>query len=77
MKKLMLDLDELTVESFDTDAEQSRRGTVLGREESDYCGSAGSGCDTEDVCCYAVSVGGACGTSSVCDDLSVCWGGNC
>ena len=82
MKKLTLNLEELTVESFDTDAQQPRKGTVLGRDDitrepAEYCGSVASGCDTDDVCCGAASVGGQCGTSSVCDDLSVCWGGNC
>ena len=36
MKKLRLDLDELSVESFDTHAAERRPGTVLAREsESD------------------------------------------
>lgn len=73
MKKLSLNLDELEVESFDTHDEQERRGTVLGRDDSEM----GSGCDTNDVCCGANTVGGACGTSGNCDDLSVCWGGLC
>jgi len=82
-KKLTLNIEELRVESFDADAGQPRRGTVLGRDDiteengAAYCGSVASGCDTADGCCGAASIGDQCGTSSVCDDLSVCWGGNC
>ena len=59
MKKLTLEIEELKVESFGTDAGEPRRGTVLGRE------SIESGCDTNDVCCQANSVGDRCGTSAV------------
>lgn len=62
MKKLMLQLDELQVESFSTAAESGDRGTVQGESLptrplcSKYC-PASSGCpgDTETctvaVCC--------------------------
>lgn len=76
MKKLTLDLDSLEVETFDADERTGARGTVLART-GDGCGSIASGCDTEDVCCYAQSVGGPCGTSALCDDLSVCYGTRC
>ena len=38
MKKLSLDLNQLAVESFETDADgQSLRGTVRGNAETDCC----------------------------------------
>ena len=38
MKKLSLDLNQLAVESFETDADgQSPRGTVRGNAETDCC----------------------------------------
>ena len=73
MKKLALNIEELEVESFDTDGEPRRRGTVEGREMS----QEGSGCYTDDVCCGARTIGDACGTSGYCDDISVCWGTLC
>ena len=36
MRKLRLDVDELTVETFDTAAVSAKRGTVHGREEFTY-----------------------------------------
>ena len=51
MKKMKLDLDQLTVESFSPAADpQAQRGTVHGRIESADC--TGITCETCDACTY-------------------------
>ena len=50
MKKLALQLDDLTVESFDTTGEGARKGTVAGQESSQAGTWCGNTCDTT---CYA------------------------
>ena len=74
-KKLRLEIEELKVESFDAEPEQKRRGTVVGHGSRSR--EMGTGCDTQDGCCGANTVGDACGTSGDCDDISVCYGGMC
>ena len=68
MNKLKLNLDQLTVESFNTDAsEVARRGTV--RAHSELCIptygpiTCGDSCDTCDNTCYD-SCGASCGGCS-------------
>lgn len=50
MKKIKLNLNNLTVDSFETDAVQSERGTVMGNEppteHGQKCGSAFDACNT-------------------------------
>jgi len=78
MKKLRLDIEAIEVESFDTRTAPRNKGTVVGRAITEsYCDSVASGCDTDDVCCGAETVGGACNTSGHCDDISACWGTRC
>jgi hypothetical protein len=75
MNKLKLDLDQLTVESFNTDASGiARRGTV--RAHSDLCAATflpqitcGDTCDTCNNTCYntcAASCGGGCTGGNTC-----------
>ncbi|MFL5380898.1 MAG: hypothetical protein ACJ8GN_00095 [Longimicrobiaceae bacterium] len=68
MKKLELNLEDLQVDSFDTQARPHARGTVLandseppteGYSECTGCNTgAGSGCDTNDAVCWANTWGG-------------------
>jgi hypothetical protein len=47
MRKLRLDLEELNVESFDTDDAAAARGTVMGNEEFSWsCLTDDAGCRT-------------------------------
>jgi hypothetical protein len=49
MRKIVLDVEQLQVESFATDAERGEKGTVHGREVTmgQYCGyTVGQGCAT-------------------------------
>jgi hypothetical protein len=80
MNKLKLDLDQLTVESFDTDASGiARRGTV--RAHSVFCGptevciptqgelTCGNTCETCNGTCpdtCAASCGGGCTAGNTC-----------
>lgn len=65
MRKLSMKLEDLEVESFDTDAATEARGTVLGRETSvDECGSGAESCASCDM--YASDCFYTCGRS--------CWG---
>ena len=50
MKKMMLKLDDLRVDSFDTTSRREHRGTVAGFDST--------GCGTEDACCWAGTHGG-------------------
>jgi hypothetical protein len=59
MNKLKLDLDELSVESFDTAFSADAKGTVLGKQDSAYtCGTC-AGYYTCDASCDA-SCNGTC-----------------
>jgi hypothetical protein len=60
MRKLSLDLDDLQVETFDTTASGSKRGTVVGQEttwgtcNSGACSEGGTWCgNTCDTTCNA------------------------
>jgi hypothetical protein len=82
MNKLKLDLDQLTVESFNTDASGiARRGTV--QAHSEICVptrgefTCGDTCDTCNNTCYdscAASCGGGCGSGYSCGGTC---GGTC
>lgn len=75
MRKLKLSLDSLQVESFDTDASQSMRGTVAGRAVTDYpdecvtpAGTCFKNCSVDATCnscdySCAGSCWGTCGAS--------------
>jgi hypothetical protein len=49
--KLRLDLDQLTVESFDTIRRQEKRGTVFGEQCTCYTQCTCPGCPTCDATC--------------------------
>jgi hypothetical protein len=69
MGKLRMNLDQLTVESFDTSAPAGRRGTVFGEEQCTCptaCETACTcpGCNTCDhTACNQESCNGTCGTT--------------
>ncbi|HEU0299988.1 MAG TPA: hypothetical protein VFR37_11050 [Longimicrobium sp.] len=71
MKKLLLDIDALEVESFELAADQLPRGTVYGLSEDETCGCNGDdddippgdpwpswGCSQQDSCNVCVSENG-------------------
>ena len=58
MKKMKLDLDELTVDSFDTSSAGPRAGTVFGEQCTCYTNCTCPGCPT-----CAQSCNGTCGDS--------------
>jgi hypothetical protein len=68
MKKLRLDLDQLTVDSFDTASHAEKKGTVFGEQCTCYTNCTCPGCPTCDntACgqntCYTCewSCGGSC-----------------
>ena len=61
MRKLKLELDELSVESFDTAKQKEERGTVHGRDLTECCSGA------DGFTCY-LSCGGTCDTCAAsCD----------
>ena len=65
MRKLRLDLDELTVESFETERTKEARGTVRGHwEYTYYCAS-----DVQQGC---TGGGGASCYATVCDSCHSC-----
>jgi hypothetical protein len=76
MNKLKLDLDQLTVESFDTDASGiARRGTVRAHSErcgpTDVCAATRGELTCGDTCDYTcntcgASCGGGCGSGYSC-----------
>ena len=82
--KLSLNLDELTVDSFDTIAPQKARGTVFGEQCTCQTICTCPGCPTCDASCNGTcdaSCNGTCDPSCAatclytCDDVS-CLGGN-
>jgi hypothetical protein len=76
MKKLRLNLDELTVETFATHRAETRVGTVAGRDATRWCTDGGS-CDGTcymtcgDIDCSTYYM--ECGTY----DQASCPGGDC
>lgn len=83
MNKLKLDLDQLTVESFDTNASGiTRRGTVRGHSDScfltdcqftcaDTCNTCGASCGGG--CGSGYSCGGTCGGTCVDPSCNTCF----
>lgn len=70
MKKLMLAVEDLTVESFDTSPAGRPRGTVVGRQCTCYTECTCPGCPTCDgTCPEDPSCADTCET---CDGMS-CW----
>jgi hypothetical protein len=77
MKKLVLNVDDLHVESFSSVPEELRpRGTVLGR--SDWYTVNYQACYTGFVCSGRTerSCGGTCYNNETCDDIT-CFGSTC
>ncbi len=70
-EKLTLNLDDLTVDTFDTTAQQKEKGTVFGEQCTCYTNCTCPGCPTcDDTCpatcpytCDDVSCGGSCACS--------------
>ncbi len=77
MKKLTLDLEQLSVESFETAANEQRRGTVRGNLCSDVCtascppGTCGILPVSAESECNALPASKHCGTGDTCD-MSIC-----
>jgi hypothetical protein len=70
MRKLRLDLDHLTVESFDTAPRAREKGTVMAEQCTCYTQCTCPGCPSCDATCPATCV-------NTCDDASCaesCWG---
>lgn len=70
MHKLKLDLDQLAVDTFDTEAPPVRKGTVYGEQCTCYTACTCPGCPTCDVSCNGTCAGtcdascnGTCGGS--------------
>jgi hypothetical protein len=51
MKKLRLDLDTLTVDSFPTSTHSDERGTVRGNDATDGCTNKCTGATYDDTLC--------------------------
>ena len=62
MHKLKLDLDQLAVDTFDTEAPPARQGTVYGEQCTCYTACTCPGCPTCDVSCNG-TCGGTCDAS--------------
>jgi hypothetical protein len=70
--KLKLNLDELTVDSFDTTRPAAKQGTVFGEQCTCYTNCTCPGCPT----CYA-SCNGTCGGTCEASCNGTCAGGTC
>jgi len=68
MRKLRLDLDELNVESFETDAKPAENGTVFGEQQPCTCYTACTcpGCPTCGSCENTCG-GASCGSCYPCE----------
>jgi hypothetical protein len=77
MPKLKLDVNQLTVDSFDTATAKRREGTVFGEQCTCYTNCTCPGCPTCDASCNG-TCGGTCGATcdascnGTCDDS--CYG---
>jgi hypothetical protein len=82
MNKLKLNLDELSVESFDTTKSEKSKGTVFGEQCTCYTQCTCPGCPTCDGTCPATcpytcddaSCGASCGGSCDCSNDYTCEG---
>jgi hypothetical protein len=70
--KLSLNLDDLTVDTFDTTVPQKAKGTVFGEQCTCYTQCTCPGCPT----CYA-SCNGTCGDTCVASCYGSCAGATC
>jgi hypothetical protein len=74
--KLKLNLDELTIDSFDTTANENARGTVVGEEQCTCWTACGQntcpGCPTCDASCN-----GTCGATCAGSCYGTCDGASC
>lgn len=77
MRKLMLDLEELTVETFATTAPDGRGGTVLARGTTEYTDCWGM-CQGQTAPVLYCTYNEACMNTIACDtSMSVCEGRSC
>lgn len=70
LSKLKLDLDELTVDSFDTSPGEAENGTVFGEQCTCETVCTCPGCDTCDISCYSCAVTCAATCPNTCDNFS-------
>jgi hypothetical protein len=84
MGKLKLNLDQLTVDSFGTEAADEKKGTVFGEQCTCQTACTCPGCNTCDASCngtcwtQCASCNGTCDTCHTCNDPSWTAGGpNC
>jgi hypothetical protein len=70
--KLKLDLDDLTVDSFDTSRPAPKSGTVFGEQCTCYTNCTCPGCPTCDASCN-----GTCGGTCEASCNGTCAGGTC
>lgn len=81
MRKLTLKLEELSVESFEAEAEARQSGTVMGHDSDGTCYQTCQEADTCDLnvgTCDFLSCDGVCGsywcaTGSSCGQFSCVW----
>lgn len=77
MAKLKLNLEQLTVDTFDTAVPTSKNGTVFGEQCTCYTNCTCPGCPTcENTQCNEVTCAASCGSCDVTCDAS-CWYGYC
>ena len=73
--KLKLNLDQLTVDSFDTTATERPKGTVFGEQCTCYTNCTCPGCPTCDATCPNTCPASCYGTCHSCPDT--CWEESC
>jgi hypothetical protein len=72
--KLILNLEDLSVDSFDTTAAEKPRGTVFGEQCTCYTVCTCPGCPTCDVSCNGTCPDTCANTCQyTCDDYSCAW----
>lgn len=76
MRKLSLNLDQLTVDSFDTATAEEKKGTVFGEQCTCHTQCTCPGCPTCDYTCDDATCHQSCGSCEVTCDVS-CWYGYC
>ncbi|HEX6042545.1 hypothetical protein [Longimicrobium sp.] len=75
--KLKLNLDQLSVDSFDTSASQRPSGTVFGEQCTCYTACTCPGCPTCDASCNG-TCGGTCGENTCAASCNgTCAGASC
>ncbi|HEX2081653.1 MAG TPA: hypothetical protein VHG08_28375 [Longimicrobium sp.] len=77
--KLKLDLDQLAVDSFDTEARATPKGTVFGEQCTCYTNCTCPGCPTCDASCNGTCGENTCQAScnGTCGDTCNCSGYTC